>query len=316
MFLFTSNKRKIILFFYFFIFLKIVFIFHKNYKTIIDIFFNNKRIIRCILSQNKIVIEHENELRKLFENNKIRNTNLISATNYGFRDLTINWIKSLHRNNITKFIIFCFDLKVFEYLKENHFDSNIFLIPDEWLKFELDSNSKNYGEKDYVLMMNLRLQIYFQLLLRNYNILFSDTDAIWCNNFVIEHLELIFNRTEAHALFAQDSIENQNIFCMGFFYLKPTFFNKKIFLKLVKITEKNIHKLNEQTIFNHIIPKSQVNNKIIGLDLILYPNGEVFFKSKLNKKFNVTPFVVHSNYIIGKETKINALKEENLWFNK
>ena len=54
--------------------------------------------------------------------------------------------------------------------------------------------------------------------------------------------------------------------------------------------------------------------KIIGLDPILFASGKVFLHDKLNKRFNLTPYTFHANYLVGMEAKINALKANNLWF--
>jgi hypothetical protein len=53
--------------------------------------------------------------------------------------------------------------------------------------------------------------------------------------------------------------------------------------------------------------------RIDTLDLLLYVNGKVHFYEKLNKKMNITPLVVHANYVIGQKAKVNLLKAVGRW---
>ena len=47
------------------------------------------------------------------------------------------------------------------------------------------------------------------------------------------------------------------------------------------------------------------DSRLDTLDLLLYANGAVHFNEKLNQKFNITPLMVHANYLVGDSKKDN-----------
>ncbi len=61
-------------------------------------------------------IPNEPYFRELLRTNAIGDVVIVSATNFAYRYLTLNLIASLKRNEIDKFLIFCFDSQVYSFL--------------------------------------------------------------------------------------------------------------------------------------------------------------------------------------------------------
>lgn len=43
------------------------------------------------------------------------------------------------------------------------------------------------------------------------------------------------------------------------------------------------------------------DNRMVGLDHILYASGKSYFHEKIHDKLNITPYIVHATYMAGKE---------------
>ena len=68
----------------------------------------------------------------VFKENMIRGTHLLATSNYAYRHLTMNWIVSLVRQNLTKFVVLCLDEETLRYLVNHNYAKHVALIPREW----------------------------------------------------------------------------------------------------------------------------------------------------------------------------------------
>lgn len=109
--------------------------------------------------------------------NKLNNFSIITATNYGFREFALNWILNLKKLDINKFVVFCFDSKVFYYLKSKGYEQHLLIVPDEWLDSKLESDFANFNTKDYNKIVRAKSHIWFQMIKQNHFI-FSDPDVV------------------------------------------------------------------------------------------------------------------------------------------
>ncbi len=267
-------------------------------------------------NQKRSYIEETNETKRVIEimdKNKIDDSVIITHINYGFIEILMNLIASLLFNNYTKFVVFCMDEKSFNYLKNKGFESNIVMIPIDWTGIRLSSNFEAFGKLGYNRINNYKPRLFYELLSRGYKILFTDSDTVWLNKNVLNHIKFNLDHSYADILFQQDTNDNKIEYNFGFFYASPTPFSKELLLYL----EKNLNKDTDidQFVFNKLLDRIKHNdNRMGGLDHILYASGQSFFHEKIHNKLQIMPYVVHATYMVGKETKINSFKSRNLWF--
>jgi hypothetical protein len=260
--------------------------------------------IRILIEKNDYVIKQ----------NTVNDLLIVSISNYGFKNLTLNWITNLHKLGFNKFVVFCFDLELYEFLSEKGYKNNLAIVPSEWLDFKVSKSFLNWGSKDYNQITQAKPQIWYQLLKLKLNIFFSDPDVVWLNEHIIDHLKFIYEYSTADLLFSLDNNRKSITYNTGLFMAKSTTYSIDLFLNLINEQRKNPSYSN-QKVFKIITKKMySSDNKIIALDPILFASGKVFLKLKLNKKFNLNPYTFHANYLIGMEAKINALKANNFWF--
>jgi hypothetical protein len=54
----------------------------------------------------------------------------------------------------------------------------------------------------------------------------------------------------------------------------------------------------------------------MGLDPILFASGRVYFQYKINKNWNLLPYTVHANYMVGEKEKVKSLNSSGFWLVK
>ena len=245
--------------------------------------------------------------------NKINGCTILTATNHGYRNFTLNWIKHLEKLNFKKFVVFCFDKEVFKFLKDKGYETRIAMVPNGWLDFGVSKLFSTWASKDYNHIVQSKTFIWYHLLRLKHNILFSDSDVVWLNKNILKHLDFVFKYSYADILFSQDNQEGTLYYNTGFFFAKSTKYTINLFLTIIQMQRRDPDNAMEQIILNNMLRTNKFkDSRLVGLDPFLYSSGKVFFILKLNSEMSIHPFTVHPNYLVGQE-KITALKSNNMW---
>jgi hypothetical protein len=256
-----------------------------------------------------------NDYIEITKQNTVNDLLIVSISNYGFKNLTLNWITNLYKLGFNKFVVFCFDQELYEFLSEKGYKNNLAIVPSNWLDFKISKSFSSWATKDYNQITQAKPQIWYQLLKLKLNIFFSDSDVAWLNKNIIDHLKFIYEYSTADLLFSVDQEHRNNYYNTGLFMAKCTPYSIDLFLNLINEQRKSPEHSIDQIVLGNMLKKTKFNDsRIIGLDPILFASGKVFLHDKLNKRFNLTPYTFHANYLVGIEAKINALKANNLWF--
>ena len=118
-------------------------------------------------------------------------------------------------------------------------------------------------------------------------------------------------------LFAQDQEDGNFYYNTGFFYLKSTQFTIDLLRQTIENQRKDPNNAIDQIVLHNILKKNKFNDsRLVGLDPILFASGKVYFHSSLNKHWDLAPYTVHANYMIGLQTKIDAFKSHKMWLLK
>ena len=322
-------KIFICLFIFTFMFLFVYF--KSDFVLVIFRKFNRKSKILCHSELDNLLFNYnysynQNERNEAIEDkdvldviikNKIGDKIIVTVSNFGFRDLTLNWILSLKQINVEKFVIFSFDKEFIDYLTEKGFKDNIITIPKNWLNLKVDKTPASFLSKNYYAITQAKTNIVFKLLSLNQKFIFSDVDCVWLNKAIFNYIDLVMKNSKAQMIYSQDfgpANKNQPYFNTGFFYGTPTSFTKKLYFMMTKMQEKN-KKSVDQFVFDDILKMINFNdNRLETFDFLTISNGNYYFQKKMDKTFNITPFVVHANYFPSYDTKIKALKSRKLWF--
>jgi hypothetical protein len=193
--------------------------------------------------------------------------------------------------NMDDFYIACLDSNAYENLKEY---KNAFLHIDqpitEYQDWTFDSQS---GFRNIV---KIKWSIIRKIYQENKNLCWVDTDIV----FVENPIELIEGHEEI--LFQSDS--PGSTLCSGFMVFNDT----EECESLVNECGSNEFE-DDQLIVNEIALK-KYRDHIAILSPDLFPNGHVYYNE--DKKENAV--IVHNNWMVGVEIKMQKFKDENLWF--
>ena len=238
----------------------------------------------------------------------IGNTVLTTLTNYGYLLYTLNMLKSLAPFGLDKkVLVIAIDQKAYSILKKKGY-STVYIdqVHDELDKTKFYPwNSKGYDKICYY-----KLELIYQILLLQKNILLIDGDIVFQKD-PRPDIEA-WDKSEEDVWIQNDGEEDTHTenMCTGYMFVRST--KKMIALydcvspsgkeKYMKCALDN----NDQTYFNTFVKPFCTMKP---LPLILYPNGNVFYKTP-----SVTEIatLLHFNWIKGHE-KMVRMKEYRKW---
>lgn len=169
----------------------------------------------------------------------------------------------------------------------------------------------NFGTKEFNIVTKIKLKVILDILKKDYFVFYFDSDIVLLGNPIREY----FNYQPKHIYMQSDNchfnIPSTN-YCAGIIFVVPCENTKKFFTfainKLTTILQ--TQNISDQEIINMMVKN---NNKNIGtLCPYDFPNGCRYFNYR--EKCSKNPILVHNNYIVGLDAKINRFKKHNLWF--
>ena len=191
------------------------------------------------------------------------------------------------------------------------------MVPSEWFDYKISSSYSNWLSKDYNQIVQSKTNIWYHLAKLGHNFIFSDPDVVWLNKNILQHLVFLFEHSYAHALFSQDQEKRNLYFNTGFFSLRSTDFTIDLLLQVIQIQRKKPKNAIEQVVFNDILKLNKFSDsRLMGLDPILFASGRVYFQYKINKNWNLLPYTVHANYMVGEKEKVKSLNSSGFWLVK
>lgn len=113
---------------------------------------------------------------------------IVALSNYGMRELTMNFVASLVVHRIEKFVIVCFDLKMYQLLVSNGHERNAFYLPRHWVTWNTTETAVNYNARAYVDMLHAKLEIVIHLLSRGYRLFHTDVDVVFISPYVVKYI--------------------------------------------------------------------------------------------------------------------------------
>ena len=241
----------------------------------------------------------------------------ISVFNYGGIELAKNHLNSLISHNITNYIAYCTDNQTYQELKQLNYNV-------EKISSSMDYSQKlDFGTSEFNKLSYLRYLIIMKLLMDGYDVWYMDIDTV-----VLDNLTPLYEKCIAakeHIWFQSDI----NMLCTGCMLVLNSHASKDLIQKLCTVHNQDQTQHNDQLILNHIIHSYNSEHRLyIGVfSIFQFPNGLLYFKDdfvktsnpkylQLRSQFHASAekvLFVHANWMVGIDTKINALKANGLW---
>jgi lipopolysaccharide biosynthesis glycosyltransferase len=236
----------------------------------------------------------------------------ISVFNLGGIPLALNHLESLRQQNILNYRAYVTDKESYDIVSQKGHPVEMVIEGSENLTIE----KTNFGTTAFNTLSYTRYKVIVGLLTKGHPVWYLDVDTVVLQNLNDVYSDL--QETGYHAAM-QDDI---NMLCTGCMLLFP----KPITIKLMQtIYENRTSTENDQIIMMRILTHIRNAINILPLNKLQFPNGLLYFNKLHNddkyrelqikfKQSNLPVYVVHANWMVGMETKIDALKKKGLWF--
>jgi len=230
----------------------------------------------------------------------------ISVFNLGCVEIAENHIISLVRSGITNYRAYVTDTESFDILIKKGY--NVVYYP-----VQQSTEKMNFGTSGFNSLSYIRYKIINELLHEDKIIWYLDVDTV-----VLHDLNTLVQEFIGKDIVMQNDI---NMPCSGCMLCYPTDVCKQI---TDSIYNSQTSTENDQI----LLAKLLYGNKQINLQLLdheIFANGLLYFNElsnhemyrRLQMNFKQTQkplYLVHANWMVGVETKINELKNKNLWY--
>ena len=233
----------------------------------------------------------------------------VSFTNNGSLDLAHNMILSLRRFTDEEMIMFCLDDE-----SENFFKQKAIKNVTVKTTHKFKSNYWNYGSQEFKLIMFIKLKCILDTLNEvKENLFFIDSDVFFAKN-PSDHLKQ--TETSSYDMVCQTDRPVGSIWCAGVMLLKNNDTIKQLFEEAILIANKLVliktdsGEWHDQAILNHILARGHI--KLNTFETTFATNGHLYFSNN-GPKERLGQTIIHANFCVGTEQKINWFKSENMW---
>ena len=230
----------------------------------------------------------------------------ISVFNLGCIEIAENHIVSLIRNGVSNYRAYVTDTESFDILIKKGY--NVIYYPVQQSTEKMNFGTSGFNELSYI-----RYKIINELLNENKIVWYLDVDTV-----VLHDLNPLVSEFTGKDIVMQNDI---NMPCSGCMLCYPTEVCKQV---VNIIYNSRTSSENDQILLAQLL----YNNKQIQLQLLdheIFANGLLYFNELSNhekyrqlqlafKRTQKPLYLVHANWMVGVETKINELKKKNLWF--
>jgi hypothetical protein len=278
-----------------------------------------------LITATKNVSTPSAEIMSIIDDNILDRKNnvlLTAVANSGMTNYTLNWIESLKRCNIDKFLVFAIDDKLVESLSEAGYGDKVVTIPDDWFHVPVSKNLISWGDMNkYLPVTHSKSLVVERLLYQNITVWFSDVDVVFLSPHIYNFLlHKLYMRKTTHAVFQQRGVKDNNDINSGFFLMKPTDLTKHIISESISIQDDGEyakkHKITQQRAINRVIESLNIDfytSPLVMLEMELFPVGNVFYDQNIPMKYGFQPMMVHGNFRDGDEKEV-ALRKAGLWY--
>lgn len=167
----------------------------------------------------------------------------------------------------------------------------------------------DFGSREYRNLIYTRTEIVSKLLFAELNVLIVDIDSVWLKN-PIDYLLTLPSFDIAGQV-------DGNRLCGGFLSLNGSSHRVQRLWKEVteaykgfSTVDSNDIQSTEQGILHQKLEKNFSDLHVIHLPSNLFPSGKIYFTESYR---NMSPIIVHNNYIVGVQKKIARFKTYGLW---
>ena len=233
----------------------------------------------------------------------------ISVFNLGCIELAENHLFSLKKAGIENYMAYVTDVESFVLLTEKGYNAL-------YLYANVEKEKQDFGTEQFNAISYLRYNVIKNLLQEGRIVWYLDVDTVVLFN--LNKLVPLFQSLNDNLIIQND----MNMPCTGCMLFFPT-------PKNIALTEyiyyNRSSKANDQVFLAHLLKENNFKIELHLLNPSHFPNGLLYFHERhpdakyksIHDQFkNSTDpvYFVHANWMVGVETKREALKMKGLWY--
>ncbi|CAN8062254.1 unnamed protein product [Agarophyton chilense] len=257
-------------------------------------------------------------LRTVVERVVEDNTVILSAMNFGYRDIMMNWVCNMRELKIMNFVVAAFDAQLYRYA----FLRGVPVYLETTMMFNSSVLDASYGTDSFKQLSKLKSRIVLRVLKLGYDVVWTDTDIVWFRNPLNDlkghNADLII---QSNAPDGENANEKRRI-NSGFYLVHRNNRTINAFEDIIAFAKQS--NMSEQPCFYDVICGKKGERKVGNdrclygemtlqlLDRNLYPNGNTHRIWELPAGTILLEFpnlfILHNNWIKGSREKQKRLK--------
>jgi len=261
-------------------------------------------------------LEAESAFARAVKSRSKESTVIVMASNDGYASLTSNTVASLHKLGFHNYVIIGLDDKACALISADAGSC----VPVDGER--VSSSAQPYRSQAYKKIVQQKPIWVKKAVDMGYNVLFTDTDIVWLK----DPLPYLKKFATDDVVFQNDvekldlhNPEPQNIVdpCSGFYYVRSTSGGKAFMQHWLEDIHANPSLGRGDQFFAGRAMAATYKQpfKYHLLNQLDFPNGFVYWQKGMKRGMsNSGPFIVHNNFIVGVQPKINRFKASGFWY--
>ncbi|KAK1858056.1 hypothetical protein I4F81_000670 [Pyropia yezoensis] len=265
----------------------------------------------------------ESVIDKVIQNNTV----VLSALNYGYRAIMMNWVCNMRHLGVSNFVIAALDPRLYRYAYKRglpvYYETTIFEGLDTKLVEDAD-----YGSDQFKQLTKMKSRVVLRLLKSGYNVLWTDCDIVWFRNPLpymhAQHADLVIQTNAPDS----EPANGKRRINSGFYLAHANPPTIQLFGEIVKYAsrstmseqphfwERACGKEGEFRVGNDGCQNSGVKTAL--LDRHLFPNGvtDGIWESPPGKLMARFPrlYILHANWVKGAAAKQERFERHGFIF--
>lgn len=255
-------------------------------------------------------------MRSVIERVIVNNTIILSALNYGYRGIMMNWVCNMRHLGITNFVIAALDADLYKFAYTRSLPTYLENTIFDGLNSSIISDA-SYGSDSFKQLTKMKSRVVVRLLKEGYNVVWTDSDIIYFKNPLADMWS--YNADLAIQTNAPDNepMNGRRRLNSGFYLARSNEATIQAFEDIIKFAAKS--RMSEQPCFYDVMcgkegqtaegdDTCRYNGMVVKLlDRHVYPNGIT------DGIWDVAPgtiperfpnlFILHNNWVKGADGK-------------
>lgn len=254
----------------------------------------------------------------------VKQSVVVLMMNAGHVELCLNAIFSLRAVGVSNIMVFALDDTARQALQ--HVEVASYLVPNMSAYCTHCQELRDVWTRGFADIATLKPACVLAVLRLGYNVLWMDTDIVAFRNpfdYLLPTADLTFQVGGSFAtdipLDVEDALRAD--LCTGLYFALANERTEAFFehtIQTLALFEDEV-KFGDQSATNLVLFEQHWRRGIEDitfqvLDPVLFPTGGVYFVSKEPQARGVEPVLVHNNFLIGRDLKIQRFRDFGLWY--